>query len=218
MNRLLVKNLLLLSNCLLLLFIGCSPVSGYKLKETQVVKQEQVHTMNEVGAAQMYKTKITVYNKYYTGFITLKQTEPNVSHLVFTTELGMTMFDFKIQTNNVEPVYVFEPLNKPEIKKILTDDFKLIFLQNLINNKAEVYEKKGVNQLIYKSCNNNYKNYYKLDTTEHTVTETTVKKCCSVKQRVNYEYDMAKRVKHLVLKHKGLLRLQIEMTYMFIKI
>lgn len=218
MNRLPVKNLFLLSSCLLLLFIGCSPVSGYKLKETQVVTHKQVHTMDEVDIAQMYKTKITVYNKYYTGFITLKQTEPNVSRLVFTTELGMTMFDFKIQNNNVEAVYVFEPLNKPEIKKVLADDFKLILLQHLINNKAEVYEKKGVNHLIYKSRNNKYKNYYKLDTTEQTVTETIVKKFCSVKQQVNYEYDLAKRVKHLVLKHKGLLRLQIEMTYMFIKI
>lgn len=211
MLRLPLKNLFL-SSLLLLVFASCSPTHGYRLGGREVVTNAQVKPIINADSSLLYKAKITLYNKYYTGLILLKQMDASTSHLVFVTELGMKMFDFQIQNNELKLMYVFEPLNKPEILNLLEYDMKLIFLQHLLNKEAAIYDRPDKNTRIYKIENEKLKNYYITNTSTKTVTKAIVKGALKVKEKVEYIYDTNQKASQIKLKHKGLIRLRIELT------
>ncbi len=211
MHRLLLKNLLL-SSLLLFIFISCSPTHGYKLAGKEVVTSSHVRPIIDSDSSLLYKAKITFYNQYFSGLILLKQTDTAISHLVFVTELGMKMFDFQIQDNELKLIYVFEPLNKPEVLNLLKNDLKLIFLQHLLNKEACFYKKKGGNTRIYKIYDGKLKNYYLVDPSEKKIKRTIVKKNLLIKEKVDYSYDNSLIINNIKLKHKGLIRLKIELN------
>ncbi|MES2590661.1 MAG: hypothetical protein V4608_02165 [Bacteroidota bacterium] len=206
-----LKNLCL-SSLLFVLLVSCSPVAGYKLKGREVVTGSHVQTVINPNNSSLYKAKINLYNRYYSGLIVLKQTDSVTSHLVFITELGMKMFDFKIQNNELELVYVFEPLNKPNILKLLKRDMKLILLQHLLNKEATVYEAKDKTKRIFKIADGKLKHYYVVNSNIKTIEKTIVKGKVCVKEKVIYSYDEKLVAQQIKLKHSGFIRLRIELN------
>jgi hypothetical protein len=211
MPQLLLKNLCLSSLCLLLL-VACSPTHGLKLTKHEVVDGRQVRPIINADSSSLYKANITIYNKYYSGLILLKQTDSITSHLVFVTEVGMKMFDFKIQKGQLELVYVFEPLNKPRILNLLESDMKLLLLQHLLNKEADVYENKDFAKRVYRVTNGKYSNYYNVNAINKTVENTIVRGYLQTKEKISYAYDNQFIATHIKLKHSGFIRLQIELT------
>ena len=195
-----------------MLFISCSPVRNYNLKGTQTIKDLDIHSIINKDNSLLYKAKITIYNKYYSGLILLKQTDASTAHLVFVTELGMKMFDFEIQNNHLKLIYVFEPLNKPGILKLLENDMGLILLIKVLNRDAKIYEKKDKSQLIYKTTEGKLKNYYLLNSTTKTVNQIIVKGSLFTKETVSYVYNDSLNAKQIKLKHKGILPVKIELN------
>ncbi|MFY9310722.1 MAG: hypothetical protein WAQ28_16875 [Bacteroidia bacterium] len=207
-----LRNLCLNSLLLLLLFTACSPTQGYKLSKREVVSSAQVKSIINADSSRLYKAGISLYSKYYSGLILLKQTDATTSHLVFVTELGMKMFDFQIRDNEMKLIYVFEPLNKPELLNLLENDMKLICLQHLLNKEVDVYEKAGENSRIYKLQNKKQRHFYVTDAPSRTVSRVLVKGSMRVKENVEYSYDSNGNASHIKLKHKGFIRLKIELT------
>jgi len=101
-----------------------------------------------------YKTTIDVLKNHLTGLLIVKQTDSITTHFVFVTELGMKMFVFSYQNNQMETVFVFEPLNKPKLIQSLMRNFERIFLLNAINrnvcmNKRCIQLKEGKTNSFY---------------------------------------------------------------------
>lgn len=211
MRQFLLKYLCL-SSLFIALLVGCSPTHGYKLSRAEIITGTHVTTIINKDKSLLYKAKINLYNKYYSGLIILKQTDSITSHLVFITELGMKMFDFEIRNNQFKLIYVFEPLNKPKILNLLESDMKLILLQNLLNKDATVFEQKNHTTLIYQTANNKFKNYYFINNSTKTVDKTIVKGSVFIKEKVCYIYDDSLNAKQIILKHKGFIRLKIELN------
>lgn len=211
MRQLLLKYFCL-SSLFITLIVSCSPTYNYTLRRTEIVTESDIHSIINKDNSLLYKAKIKLYNQYYSGIIVLKQIDSLASHLVFITELGMKMFDFEIRNNQFKLIYVFEPLNKPNVLKLLESDMKLILLQNLINIEARVFEQKNQTKRIYKTINNKNKNYYFINTDTKTVDKTIVKKNLFIKEKVNYIYDEHLNAKQIILKHKGIIRLKIELN------
>ena len=92
---------------------------------------------------------------HLTGIIIVKQTDSVSTHIVFVTEIGMKMFDFEWKNNEMKPVYVFEPLNKPTLIKALQANFKSIFLLDVFNTYAGWCKNKHI------------KSYYDLEEFKH---------------------------------------------------
>lgn len=207
-----LKNLCLNSLLLILLFAACSPTQGYKLSRREVVSSTQVRSIINADSSLLYKASITLYSKYYSGLILLKQTDATTSHLVFVTELGMKMFDFQIRDNQMKLIYVFEPLNKPELLNLLENDMKLIFLQHVLNKEADLYEKTGENTRVYKVKDKKQRHFYVTDASSRTVSRTLVKGRMRAKEKVEYSYDNHGNASHIRLRHKGFIRLKIELT------
>jgi hypothetical protein len=189
--------------------MSCSPTSGYKLKGSSVITEAQVKPIVNKNSSSLYKAKINVYNRYYSGLILLKQTSANTSHLTFVTEIGMKLFDFEIQNTNLKLVYIFEPLNKPKVIRLLEADMKLILLQHLLTKEAKIYEKK--NKFVYKIKDDKL-NYYFISARSGVVQEIKVKGTLFTKENVQYTYDDSLSAKHIKLKHKGFIRLKIELN------
>ena len=217
MLQLLLKNLCL-SSLIITLIISCSPAHNYTLSRTEIVKESDIHSIVNKDNSLLYKAKINLYNKYFSGLIVLKQTDSVTSHLVFITELGMKMFDFEIRSNQLKLIYVFEPLNKPNILKLLENDMKLILLQNLLNKEARVYENKEHSKIIYQTINDKLKNYYFINPKTKTVDKTIVKGKLFVKEKVEYIYSDSLNAKQIKLKHKGFIRLKIELNNLSTKL
>lgn len=217
MRQLLLKNLCL-SSLFITLIISCSPTHNYTLKRTELVTESDIHSIIDKDNSLLYKAKINLYNRYYSGLIVLKQTSPGVSHLVFITELGMKMFDFEIQNNQFKLIYVFEPLNKPNVLCLLENDLKLILLQNLLNKEAKIFERKDQDKRIYQTTNNKLKNYYFVSGSTKTVERTIVKGKVFIKEKVEYIYNDSLIAKQIKLKHKGIIRLKIELNNLSTKL
>lgn len=197
-----LKNLCLSS--FILLVAACSPTFSYQKKGGKVVTNSEVNPIVQ-DSALLFKAKIKLYNKYYSGLIFLKQTDSVSSHLVFVTELGMKMFDYEIQNNQFKLVYVFEPLNKPRILNLLESDFKLMLLQDLLNHEAEIFEKNGS---IYKID----KSYYYANKSSKNIEKINVKNGLLSGIKVKYSNSDSIAAENIQLKHKGFINLSIELT------
>lgn len=207
--RLLLQTNLFLGSVFALILSACSPVSGYKLIGPSVISELQVKPVIDKYTSLLYKAKIDLYSRHYSGLILLKHTDPGTDHLTFVTEIGMKMFDFEIRDNTFKLVYVFEPLNQPRIIQLLESDMKLILLQNLLNKEAQSYQKKD--KLIYK-IKNDYRYFYKINPGTTTVEKILARGALFTKKKVTYFYNDDLTTRRIILKHKGLIRLKIELN------
>jgi hypothetical protein len=131
------------------------------------------------------------------------------------------MFDFEIINNNFKTsgvtlhhndfklTYIFEPLNKPKIIELLKSDMKLILLQQLFYKEARSYEKK--NKCIYK-IKEDARYYYKVNSNTRAVESIIKKGKLLTKEKVTYLYNDSLNPSNIRLKHKGLIRLRIELN------
>lgn len=152
------KLYLLLSS---LLFLSCS-ISKYKSKIVPVTEElsfdRLLPVINPNGTATKYKATIDVLNKHFSGLVIVKKTDSVTTHVVFITELGMKMFDLEKKDTSLQMVYVFEPMNKPNLISVLKTNFKNMLLMDVYEKsisigqtkkKEKVYEVKNLKESRY---------------------------------------------------------------------
>ncbi len=208
MRRLSLGNLCL-SSFLFIFVQACSPTLGYTYRGKTVITERLTKSIIPQEKSLLFKTRIQVYNKRYSGLILLKQTDKTTAHLTFVTEIGMKMFDFEIKDTSFKLVYIFEPLNKPNIVRLLSADMKLILLKDLLNQEAGIYTKRNKN--VFKTAGQR-STYYQTDTTLRLVEKTWTKGQVFTKTKVAYLYNDSLEAQRISLKHSGLIRVKIEMN------
>lgn len=199
---------LLSGSLLALALFSCSPANGYKLTGTKRIDTSDLRPIVNKDNSLHYKASIKVYNKNYSGLIILKQTDPDVSHLVFITEVGMKMFDYEISKGEFSLNYVFEPLNRPHITKLLEQDMKLILLQHVLEREAKIFQK-GEKQIYKTTRGQNF--YHLLKPADKTIDRIVAKGLIFKKALVTYHYTNGADPQEIRLKHKGLMRIKIHL-------
>ena len=127
-----LKLYLLLSSFLLL--SGCSISKYNHLKcENATLAESSIIPVVKKAVVSKYNTSIDVLKNHLTGLLIIKQMDSVTTRLVFVTELGMKMFDFEAKNQEVNVVYVFEPLNKPQVVEALKRNFNNMLLLNFNN-------------------------------------------------------------------------------------
>ncbi len=126
-----------------LLFSSCAynKLASYKKTSDYKIPEEKLGNFNNLKRALKYKTSIDVLNKHFTGIVVFKKTDAETWHLVFVTELGMSMFDFIVKGDSMRPVFVFDALNKPQTVNALVRNFETIFFVKWFNKNLEIREK-----------------------------------------------------------------------------
>jgi hypothetical protein len=195
-----------------MLLISCAVPLKYKLIDQRKILPGEVQPLVSVENLMLYKIQIFLFNKYYTGLLLHKQTDSVTSHLVFVTEVGLKMFDIEIKKDSLKMVYCFGPMNQPKITKLLENDMSVILLYQLLNKQAKVYlnEKKGDAICFTKENGRRYVYYSKVNS--NRVLRSVVKGKLFTKQKTVYKYGADNLPESVSLKHKGLLRLKIELN------
>ena len=157
MRQFLKPYLLLSSSLICLLFVSCR-ISKFKhpLQSNQfIITQNQIQPIFDENKAAKFKVTIDVLKNHLSGIIIVKKTDSLTTHIIFVTEIGMKMFDFEWINGNMRTAYVFEPLNKVALLKILQENFKQMFLLDVFNAHATWHTNKSI------------KSYYELDGFKH---------------------------------------------------
>lgn len=211
--RLLPKPYLLLSSiCVCLLIVSCH-ISKFKHPTTcdrVVITEKSFPAVLKENTASKFKASIDVLKNHLTGIIIVKKTDSLSTHIVFVTEIGMKMFDFEWKNNEMNAVYVFEPLNKESLIKSLKIGFKQMLLLDVFNRHAGLLTNKNIKS--YYDIEGEKHRYIIADTTNGVSTQQIFNK--NKKSRfINYTFDPEKKVySHIKSTQFGLVKIKIELN------
>lgn len=155
-----MKNLVL-SSFIAVLFSACHFGHYGRLKELDhAYATYPVSIFGDNFNSFLFKTNITVYGKDYSGLLVTKQMSPQDYRVIFTTELGMKLFDFEFKDTAFTLHYCVPQFNKPKLLKIIQKDIQTL-LMNDMNKKIFVsYADKEGLFYIHKTNTEKMSNYY----------------------------------------------------------
>ncbi|MFS4466562.1 hypothetical protein [Maribacter sp. 2210JD10-5] len=78
----------------------------------------------------VYKAKINVFKKTFGGILIIKKIEHNAHRVVFTTEMGNSLFDFSFEGNDFKVNRILKEMDKKILIDVLQNDFKALITEN----------------------------------------------------------------------------------------
>jgi hypothetical protein len=85
----------------------------------------------------LFKTNITVYGKDFSGLLVTKQMSPQDYRVIFTTELGMKLFDFEFKDTSFTLHYCVPQFNKPKLLKTIREDIRILLMNGIKEKQAD---------------------------------------------------------------------------------
>lgn len=144
--------------CISLAWIGCT--SSYKGLREVPGDPACVQQFRPALGHAVYRTEVDVIGKHLGGLLAIKAMEDSSTRLVFTSEMGLTYFDFSFLKDGTFRVnHIIDNMNRKAVIKTLRKDFELILLEHtapangrtLSDGKSHYYafpQEKGVNYYI----------------------------------------------------------------------
>ncbi|MBP0905260.1 hypothetical protein ACFSKN_11215 [Mariniflexile gromovii] len=155
-----MKPFLLISVCTFLLSCGSYPKkNNFKsLENFGAIVNPYFANSNQ---DYVYKAQIEVYNHNFGGLFIMKKIAAEQHRIVFTTEMGNTLFDFSFNHGDFKVNYILDDLNKKILINILKKDFK-----TLITEKLEPIETYKLDSETVKKASLDNKTYYYFENPE----------------------------------------------------
>lgn len=168
MQRSTIRNLWLSS--MLLVFIGsCAKKNIQNFTTVDCVDKVYWKLFDVKHTNHQYKTEVTIYGKYFSGILFLKQVNDTTCRAAFTTVPGAKFFELLITPLKDSVIYTIPQMSNPAVVTAIAKDIRTFALLNkfvtepicLKQNKVEgeIVERK-TKQEVYRYCYNN--NYSKL--------------------------------------------------------
>jgi len=155
-----MKNLLL-NSFIIILISSCSLGHYGKLKKVNTIKDSLPHSIfGENFNSFLFKTNIRVYGKEYSGLLVTKQMEPNDYRVIFTTELGMKLFDFQFKDSTFTLHYCVPQFNRAALLNTIQKDIEVLLMNNLKTHSSSVYTDAKNTTNIIKIDFGKTQNYY----------------------------------------------------------
>ena len=131
----------LLGSLVFILF-GCN--SQYKGLQTTEGNIDNLRKFKPDLKVALYKTEVNVIGKYLSGLLMFKKMPDSSIRIVFTSEMGLTFFDFAYKANIGFKVFSILPqMNKKAVIKTLQKDFSLILMGDLDANACSIKKLNG---------------------------------------------------------------------------
>ncbi|MDQ3046758.1 MAG: hypothetical protein M3R27_04355 [Bacteroidota bacterium] len=177
---------LLLNSFIVLLLAGCSFGHYGKL-----IKRSHPHFPSDLTDSSLaptpifgdnfnsflFKTNIRAYGRDFSGLLVTKQLHPQDYRVIFTTELGMKLFDFGFKDTAFTLHYCVPQFNRPALLKTIQKDIEVLLMNNLKGKKVEHYTDKAEKYDIRKMDAGQRQNYYFIETSsQHLVRIEQAKK------------------------------------------
>lgn len=210
--RLLPKIILCLSSLVFFSFVSCK-ISRYKqsaVKNSVLNRSDIIPVVNNTNATK-FQTTIDVLKNHLTGILIVKQTDSASTRLVFITELGMKMFDLEMKNGEMNVMYVFEPLNKPQVVNALKKNFKDMLLLDIYGKTGIAFTDKN-NNTLFRLIKAEEKQYF-TTTVQHNLSlqETFQKRKRTSKILYTYNNEL-KTYSLIKCKQYGFVKFYFELT------
>jgi hypothetical protein len=111
----------------------------------------------------LFKTNIHIYGKDFSGLLVTKQLKPADYRVIFTTELGMKLFDFEFTDSAFTVQYCVPQFNRPALLKTIQQDIEIILMTKLKNHPLQAFTDKQDMYLVFKQPEGKFSNYYFTD-------------------------------------------------------
>jgi hypothetical protein len=89
---------------------------------------EKFKPLGESSETLLFKSHIAFFKEHYSGLFLIKRMPDSSTHVVFLSELGLSLMDLRYKDGLFEVVSVKEFLNKPSILRTLKNDFRTLLL------------------------------------------------------------------------------------------
>ena len=128
---------LLLSSCLAV-FAGCN--SSYKQLQKTEGNASCIEKFRPKFTTALYTTQVNIIGNYLTGLLVIKTMPDSSTRLVFTSEMGLSLFDFEFKSNGDFKVYhIINKMDRKAVIKTLRQDFELVLMQGLNMQTAQIF-------------------------------------------------------------------------------
>jgi hypothetical protein len=114
----------------------------------------------------MFKTNIRIYGRDFSGLLVTKQMQPADYRVIFTTELGMKLFDFEFADTAFIVHYCVPQFNRPALLKTIQHDIEILLMSKLDAAPASYFTDRQNRYTIGKITAGNFSNYYFFDKPE----------------------------------------------------
>ncbi len=165
-----MKNLLLSSFFLLL--IGCTPGHYGLLEKAKSPLPLPTSIFGDNFNSFLFKTNISIYGKEVSGLLVTKQIESHDDYrVIFTTELGMKLFDFEFKDTLFTLHYCVPQFNRPALLKTIQMDMEILLMTTINNGSksADLMDKKGEYDIKRIEFHKMYNYYFREKTFGHIV-------------------------------------------------
>lgn len=150
---------LLLSSCLLVLG-GCS--SSYKQLQQIEGDASCLHKFRPHFTTVVYTTQVNIVGNYLSGLLVIKTMPDSSTRIVFTSEMGLSLFDFEFSANDDFKVhYIIKKMNRDAVIKTLRQDFEMVLMRRLDMQTARIF--KYDQRIYYSFPQKKGSNYYITD-------------------------------------------------------
>jgi hypothetical protein len=161
-----MKNLLLSS--FLAIFITACSLGHYKrLLPTTIETTPLKPIFGDHFNSFLFKTNITVYGKNFSGLLITKQLKPADYRVIFTTELGMKLFDFEFTDSAFILQYCVPQFNRPALLKTIQQDIEILLMNKLKTQSLQQFMDKQNKYIVYRQMEGKFSNYYFTDKNNH---------------------------------------------------
>jgi hypothetical protein len=157
-----MKNLVL-SSFIAILFSACHFGHYGRLTKTPKASTSLKPIFGDNFNSFLFKTNITVYGKDYSGLLVTKQMSPQDYRVIFTTELGMKLFDFEFKDTTFTLHYCVPQFNKPKLLKVIQKDIETLLMNDLNKKTFNYFTDSKMLYSIHKTKNGKLDNYYFLE-------------------------------------------------------
>lgn len=124
---------ILLSSICAFFLIGCASYpkkNGFRLTGATEIDNLNPY-FSDTSKDYVYKAKIDAFDKSFGGLFIVKKIGENNQRIVFTTEMGNTIFDFTFQEDNFKVNRILKEMDKKILINILKNDFKALIEEHL---------------------------------------------------------------------------------------
>jgi len=204
-----MKNLLL-SSFIAFALCGCT-FGHYGRLDKSADTQVPASIFGDNFNSFLFKTNITVYGKDFSGLLVTKQMSPQDYRVIFTTELGMKLFDFEFKDTSFTLHYCVPQFNRPKLLNTIREDIEILLMNNMKGQAFEHYtDQKQVYSIAKLKTGSMYNYYFSEKASGHLVKIEHSKK--RIKKTIftlnNYENDFPGNV---VIQHYNI-KLKIELN------
>ncbi len=207
---------LLLSSFLIIVLFGCKLGHYGKLLPLPPPPPPDFYTLKPVFSDHfdsfLFKTNIRIYGKNFSGLLVTKQVQPSDYRVIFTTELGMKLFDFEFTDTAFTLHYCIPQFNRTALLKIIRHDIEILLMNKMKSVPVDMFSDTRYRYTIFRNMQNIFTDYYFFDSTKGNKLSKIEHAKGQIKKTTftldNYVEDIPG---HIQVKHHDI-RLKIELT------